>query len=384
MANYADLWFEIYDKTDAEIHDVVTKSNLALWDNAHDDPMGGELWYKGAQLTQNFILKGKLEVGANGSNPHVTWGDWASNRFLLWDAGTDGTWTVTPGTAVVNSAPASCIYTKKDGKIATDWTMVGSAGNWYLYFGDELKAVLGERNVPVRLMAEKATARFYDLSALTLAADGEAYTNELAKYAADIANHDPDRVVDFYPEVGKTAANVTKAAGENGAVAVQQAGSNLTKDFIISGKLTLTGYTGTNPHIYWGDSFGNRFLLWYNGDITGGCKMVYCYAHDRAASNYNIEYTGGTYTTDWTFVSYNDDYYFFVGNKLVSVMVNNATIDYFRLGYSDVSVSFTDLKLSVKGPHASFATDITKYQAAIDKYSNMATGKYIDNVLTIA
>ena len=142
--------------------------------------------YKGEQLNRNYVLQGKLDVTGSGTNAHVHWKfDGDLGRILLWDNLTTKVFGLgwACGTYVGGDlAPAEDKFTLADGQpITLDWKLVVTDNDAYFYINGELRLVW--KGVPgntITLSSEVTDCKFYDMSALTLTADKEAYEAEIA------------------------------------------------------------------------------------------------------------------------------------------------------------------------------------------------------------
>ena len=174
----------VYDENAPEpsavIDDIVRVQAQAINDGA------SAVVYKGEQLNRNYVLQGKLDVTGSGENAHVHWKfDGDLGRILLWDNLTTKVFGLgwACGDYVGGDlAPAEDKFTLAEGQpISLDWKLVVTENDAYFYINGELRLVW--KGVPgntITLSSEKTDCKFYDMSALTLTADKEAYEAEIA------------------------------------------------------------------------------------------------------------------------------------------------------------------------------------------------------------
>ena len=174
----------VYDENAPEpsavIDDIVRVQAQAINDGA------SAVVYKGEQLNRNYVLQGKLDVTGSSENAHVHWKfDGDLGRILLWDNKTTKVFGLgwACGTYVGGDlAPAEDKFTLAEGQpISLDWKLVVTENDAYFYINGELRLVW--KGVPgntITLSSETTDCKFYDMSALTLTADKEAYEAEIA------------------------------------------------------------------------------------------------------------------------------------------------------------------------------------------------------------
>ena len=157
---------------------------------------------------------------------------------------------------------------------------------------------------------------------------------------------------------------------------IKYKGKNLTKNYIVSGKLDITG-TGTNPHIQFGilDSGNNRILLWDN-ETKGNFKLCIPYDTNVPAKDIYTFKAGETLTIEWKVVCHNDYVYFYIGNelKLVYTAINNTQNVPLILGSEAVDCTFYGMEaLTLENDKAEYENAIAAMNDTISKYSQYKT-----------
>ena len=153
-------------------------------------------------------------------------------------------------------------------------------------------------------------------------------------------------------------------------------GKKLTGNYVLSGKLDITG-TGTNPHIQFGilDNGNNRILLWDN-ETKGTFKLCIPYDTNVPAEDIYTFTAGQTLTIEWKIVCHNDYVYFYVGNelKLVYTAINNTKSFPLTLGSEAVDCRFYDMEaLTLEDDKADYEAAIAAMNDTITKYSQHTT-----------
>lgn len=189
-ANIADAYEkikanEVVPDYSAKIDDVTntTANSIGMGDGVFN------VYYKSGALNRNFILEGKLDVTATAGNPHIQFGvDSWNNRVLLWDNETKGKFKLCMG-LVNNNVPEEDVFTFKSGETLTiEWKIVMTDNDMYFFVNGELKVVMANQPDGLLVIGSESTAcRFYEMSALTLTDDGDAYNTAIAEYE-DIIN----------------------------------------------------------------------------------------------------------------------------------------------------------------------------------------------------
>ena len=143
--------------------------------------------YKNEILSCNYVLEGKLDIIKRTTNAHIQFGilDNGNERILLWDNNSDGNVKlVIPYNT--NNVPAEDIYTHQNGTTLTlDWKIVATDDDVYFYVNGELKLVYaaqkGLSSHPLTLGAEGVECKFYEMKAITKAADPDKFNAKLGE-----------------------------------------------------------------------------------------------------------------------------------------------------------------------------------------------------------
>ena len=198
------------------------------------------------------------------------------------------------------------------------------------------------------------------------------FVEELAK--TDIVIEDaPERPVTPASNINDISftKNQSIAAG-TGISNIVYNGNKLTNNYIVSGKLDITG-TGTNPHIQFGilDSGNNRILLWDN-ETKGAFKLCIPYDTNVPAEDIYTFKSGETLTIEWKIVCHNDYVYFFIGNelKLVYTAINNTQKVPLVLGSEAADSKFYEMNaITLSDNKAEYESAIAEMNDIITKYS---------------
>ena len=158
------------------------------------------LLYKGSTLANNYVLEGKMDFTATATNPHLCIsfkaGDYFAYRMLLWDVQSTGTFRVgyayngAHNDGVADSAPS---YQFTAGQTLTlDFKLAYVDNNAYLWLnGDFVLAFVNATGTgkpeSLSISSENLACRIYDMTAVTQAADGQAYTDAVAAVQETIA-----------------------------------------------------------------------------------------------------------------------------------------------------------------------------------------------------
>lgn len=157
--------------------------------------------YKGAYLSRNFALTGKLTMTAFGNNAHIHWcfnSDMAK-RFLLWRNGDNfdvATFGYTRGSVVYPYSQGAVYYFK----------IVVTDSSAYFYVGMPLEglalravgvgiAAPTENNPGFEVASENFGVTFSDMSAITKANDLNAWNEEMTAMSSVISTYTTTTVV---------------------------------------------------------------------------------------------------------------------------------------------------------------------------------------------
>ena len=171
----------------AEVQDLVFETSQKISDSTGL----ATVTYKGAALTKNYILSGRLEITKKTTNAHVQFGviDSGDNRILLWDHASNGQFKLC--IPYDTNVPEEDIYTlKSSNPIVIDFKIVYHNNNVYFFIGDELKIVytaVGNTEAPLVLGSEGAACSFYNMRAVTLAANPAEYQQNIDSLYATIS-----------------------------------------------------------------------------------------------------------------------------------------------------------------------------------------------------
>ena len=147
---------------------------------------------------------------------------------------------------------------------------------------------------------------------------------------------------------------------DTGRYITDKNGQNLTNNFVVKGKLTVSRINKSNAHIQFRFSQNFRFILWDNdndgkfaaGYIGGGT------VNDKTAGVTEPYDANSELTLEWAIAVKDGKAYWYVGGVLVGSF-DAPTLQYFNIGALQVDVSFTDVTVAVK------SDDESAYNAAI-------------------
>lgn len=198
------------------------------------------------------------------------------------------------------------------------------------------------------------------------------FVEELAKTGIVIGDA-PEAPVISKAKIEDITFTKTQTIAQGTAIAnIEYNGKKLAKNYIVSGKLDITG-TGTNPHIQFGilDSGNNRILLWDN-ETKGAFKLCIPYDTNVPAEDIYTFKSGETTTIEWKLVCHNDYVYFYIGGelKLVYTAINNVAKVPLTLGSESVDCRFYDMQaITLSDDQAEYESAIAEMNDTITKYS---------------
>ena len=130
---------------------------------------------KGVQLSNNFVLSGKLSITDTGVNAHIQFDLDSSlgqdgDRFLLWDNNNDNVfgagYACNNGYTADVATPSRSLYSKVNNQLNLDWKVIITQKNAYLYLNNVLELVM--INIPqnkyFQIGTENARVDFFDMS----------------------------------------------------------------------------------------------------------------------------------------------------------------------------------------------------------------------------
>jgi hypothetical protein len=172
----------------AEIEDISLTSSQSI----NSGSSLNTITYKNTVLSSNYVLEGKLDIIKRTSNAHIQFGilDNGNERILLWDNNSDG--NVKLVIPYNTNVPAEDIYKHENGTTLTlNWKIVATDDDVYFYLNGELKLVYaaqkGLSSHPLTLGSEGVECKFYDMKAITKAADPDEFNAALGEMA-DVIN----------------------------------------------------------------------------------------------------------------------------------------------------------------------------------------------------
>ncbi len=197
----ADEHYQVFvdalKETDIVIDDLASQTAIADRTNAVTDTINGgtglfKVKYRGAYLSDNYILTGKLDITEIGSNAHVQFGiDTGDNRVLLWRKGDElHLYLGTSATGANATIPTEDKYVLPgSGPLTLDWTIAKIDDDFYFFIGQELKLVFSGWTGTLQLGSEATACKFYQMSALTQAGDTEAFNAVRTQFSAVITQY---------------------------------------------------------------------------------------------------------------------------------------------------------------------------------------------------
>ena len=234
--------------------------------------------FGGAVLRNEFVLTCDLIIKEYGSNAHIAIQYNDSNRTLLWDnistrnslrmGGQVNGEHECNGTLI--SAPINSIIHFK---------LIASDNDYYVLINDVLMEVMTNINAyngGIKFGSENIGMAFHDFNIETKAHDEAAYNAALSSIAEDYAAYSQiSSSLIYYPDQGTVVISdqiSDMTFPVNGSVGgtkknILYKGANLSRNFVFSGKLTMTDF-GNNAHIHWcfNGNINTRFLVWRNGN----------------------------------------------------------------------------------------------------------------------
>ena len=153
--------------------------------------------YKNKQLTDNYIISGKLDIydsdkskpNNQGPHIHIGFGTSTADRILLYDRTLSGKYELgIPYTYPTNGEDC---FSKGQGTLTIEWKIVKVNGNAFFYFDGELRTVYTgmSKTNGLLLGSEWNDSKFYDMEALSMEMDASEYQTEIAKYSSIISQY---------------------------------------------------------------------------------------------------------------------------------------------------------------------------------------------------
>ena len=191
---YYSVFVNALAKTDIVIEDAVIDESGAIRDLALETSQTigsgtslSTITYKNQVLSTNYVLEGKLDISKRTTNAHIQFGilDNGNERILLWDNNSDGKIKLVIPYNTGN-VPNEDIYVHENGTTLTlRWKIVVTDDDVYFYINDELKLVYaaqkGLSDHVLTLGSEGTECKFYDMKAITQAADPDEFNAALAE-----------------------------------------------------------------------------------------------------------------------------------------------------------------------------------------------------------
>ena len=339
-------------------------ANIEMFGQGGDVTANGKTFTdaSGNALTNNYIIKGKLDIAAFGkSNPHIQFRVGSSYRFLLWDSNRDGKFGAgyTEGSASASDATEGITLYDANSGLVLDWAVVVSEGKAYWFINGKLEKVLTNPSLSsFNLGALHTDAYFYDIELYVKSENAEAFeAQRKAYFAADsfeITNYDGS--ASSIASTGPTYK--TDLFGNT------LAGSN----YVISGSLTITKTSpGSNMHLQFYFTSGWRFLLWDqagNGKFGAGYQENNTHVNDSKVGE-PYDATSGTLTLDWAVVVKDGKAYWFINGELVKTFTEPKADAFstINIGATRMLVSVYDVEIYAENGSAS------EYNRVISNYT---------------
>ena len=191
--------------------------------------------------------------------------------------------------------------------------------------------------------------------------------------ASEITSYDPSLIRDV-------AFDKTMTIGGAGRTGINYNGETLKRNFILTGKLTITDsdrtQSTTKPHIQLGHGVANdRFLIWDNGG-NNQFKVGTPYTVTNSII-YKLE-TGKPIVIDWKVVVTADDVYYYLDGDLVAVYTNVASSDAFIIGSEWATCTFSDMQaISLVVDGDKYTEALAQYKSVTDVYGKETESKKI-------
>lgn len=316
---------------------------------------------KGSALTNNYIIRGKLDVTAIGKdNPYIQFRFGGRDRFLLWDSNNDGklgAGYTEGGSHVSDTASGITLYDASNG-ITLDWAIVVKNGVAYGYINGELEKRLSAPTLEsFRINAIDMNVIIYNIELIVKSDDDAAYTAELLKCAGETLT------IEKYGENGDIVAS--------GKTFTDSKGRALTNNYIAVGTLDITKINKANAHLQFRVGSGCRFLLW-DKDSDGVFGAGYMYNDHGSESDETPGVTlydaNNGLSVEWAVVVHEGVAYWYINGELEQE-ITSPKLESFNIGALQMNAFISNIEI------------FTKEEGAAVYYNEL--GKYFDNVLNI-
>jgi len=336
------------DVVNLETSGCVSVTNKTFTDASGDD------------LTDNYVIKGKLDISAIGKdNPYIQIRLGSGYRFLLWDSNNDGKLGAgyTENNSHVSDTESGITLYDASNGLTLDFAVVVNSGVAYWYINGNLEKRFATPNLEYFIVgAVQMNALFSDIEIYVKAEDEAAYYAEVAKYSAlgvDLQHYDNN-------------SNITA----NGKTFTDASGKALTNNYVVRGILNITELKKNNAHLQFLVGSGNRFILWDSdslGDIGIGYQENGKHTNENTAKIATYDTTNGL-ILEWAVVVNEGKAYWYINGELMKIFAA-PTLDKFNIGAQNMNVTVSNIEIFVKSENA----DLYSVEAA----------RYLENALSI-
>ena len=316
----------------------------------------------GSALTNNYIISGKFTIAdINKSNAHIQFRFSHNYRFLLWDNNSDGKFGVGYSVNGVNKNDTTAgakIYDANKTRFNMNWAIVVDSGKAYLYLNDTFMETM---DAPVleyfRIGAAQMDVQFYDITLTVKSENAAEYASKLEAYKAMGGVDESKLTINYYGKDGDI--NVS------GKTFTDASGNDLTNNYIVTGKLSITRFSKSNAHLQFRFHDKYRFLLWdsdNNGVFGAGyhIKDGNVMVNDKNSGVTLYDANSGL-TLDWAIIVNGGKAYWYINGNL-EAKFDTPTLSYFNIGALHMDVELTEIEITTK------SADATAYSALLSEY----------------
>jgi hypothetical protein len=316
----------------------------------------------GSALTNNYIISGKFTIAdINKDNAHIQFRFSKNYRFLLWDANKDGMFGVgysVNGVDKNDTTQGAKIYDANKTRFNMNWAIVVDSGKAYLYLNDTFMETM---DAPVleyfRIGAAQMDVQFYDITLTVKSENATEYASKLEAYKAMGGVDESKLTINYYDKGGDI--NVS------GKTFTDASGNDLTNNYIVTGKLSITRFSKSNAHLQFRFHDKYRFLLWdsdSNGVFGAGyhIKDGNVMVNDKNSGVTLYDANSGL-TLDWAIIVNGGKAYWYINGNL-EAKFDTPTLSYFNIGALQMDVALTEIEITTK------SADATAYSALLSEY----------------
>ncbi len=305
----------------------------------------------GNALTNNYIVKGILNVTANSNNAHLQFRVGSGCRFLLWDSNSDGVFGagyMYGSNSASDKTAGVKLYDAKDG-LTLEWAVVvhESVAYWYIN-GELVQAINSPKLESFNIGALQMNVLVSNIEICAKSEGTDVYYNELTRYFDNTLN------IQMYGQNGDISAS--------GKTFTDASGNALKNNYVIRGTMDITAVSMSNAHFQFRFGSGCRFLLW-DSNSDGVFGVGYSYngnVNDTTAGAKLIDAKNGA-TLEWAIVVNEGVAYWYINGELVQKF-DSPKLELFNVGALQMNVFLSDIELYVKAENAD------AYNAVLSEY----------------